>query len=103
MPRVYVGNLASSITSHHLLAHFSRAGGALSALAVTDVVSGLCRGFGFVEMAELSDVALAFALLNGSELKGRNITIEPESSQENGKARTERTQVSRRRERSVTS
>jgi RNA recognition motif-containing protein len=87
MPKVYVGNLASSVTSRDLLAHFSRAGGALGALAVTDKVSGLCRGFGFVEMAELSDVAIAFSLLNNSELNGRRIRIEMEPSLKNGKAR----------------
>jgi RNA recognition motif-containing protein len=87
MPRVYVGNLASSVTSRDLLEHFARAGEALSALAVTDRVSGFCRGFGFVEMAELSDVAVAFSLLNNSELNGRRITIEVEPSLKNGKAR----------------
>ena len=87
MPKVYVGNLASSVTSRDLLEHFSRAGGALSALAVTDRGSGLCRGFGFVEMAEVSDVVVAFGLLNNSELQGRRIRIEPEPSLRNGRGR----------------
>jgi RNA recognition motif. (a.k.a. RRM, RBD, or RNP domain) len=87
MPRMYVGNLASSVTSRDLLEHFSRAGGAIRALALTDRVSGLCRGFGFVEMAEISDVAVAFSLLNNSELNGLRIRIEPEPSLRNGKAR----------------
>ena len=63
MPKVYVGNLASSVTSKDLLAHFSRAGEVLAALAVTDKVSGLCRGFGFVEMAELADARSRSAFL----------------------------------------
>lgn len=87
MPRVYVGNLAGSVTSRDLVEHFSRAGETLGALAVTDVTSGLCRGFGFVEMAELSDVAVAFSLLNNSELNGRRITIEMDPSTKNGKPR----------------
>ena len=87
MPKVYVGNLASSVTSKDLLAHFSRAGEVVAALAVTDRVSGLCRGFGFVEMAELADVAVAFSLLNNSLLNGRRIKIEPDPSLKNGKAR----------------
>ncbi len=87
MPRVYVGNLASSVTSRELLAHFSRAGEALGALAITDKVSGLCRGFGFVEMADLSDVAVAYSLLNNSVLNGQSIKIEPHQSLNNGKAR----------------
>ncbi|MGD0075933.1 MAG: RNA-binding protein [Candidatus Binataceae bacterium] len=87
MPKVYVGNLASSVTSSNLLEHFSRAGEVLGALAVTDKVSGLCRGFGFVEMAELADVAVAFSLLNNTLLDGRRIEIEPHPSLRNGRAR----------------
>jgi cold-inducible RNA-binding protein len=87
MPKVYVGNLASSVTSRDLLAHFSRAGGALSALAVTDKLSGQCRGFGFVEMEQHSDIAVAFTLLNNSVLNGQKIKIEPDPSAKNGRAR----------------
>jgi RNA recognition motif-containing protein len=87
MPRLYVGNLASSVTSRDLLTHFSRAGEPLGALAITDRTTGLCRGFGFVEMADLADVALAFSLLNNSMLNGQSIRIEPEPSLKNGKAR----------------
>ncbi len=87
MPKVYVGNLASSVTSGDLLEHFSRAGEVLGALAVTDRTSGMCRGFGFVEMAELADVALAFSLLNNTPLNGQLIKIEPHPALRNGKAR----------------
>jgi len=89
MPKVYVGNLASSVTSRDLLAHFSRAGEVLAALAVTDKASGLCRGFGFVEM-ESADVAIAFSLLNNTLLKGQPIRIEADPSLKNGKARKSR-------------
>jgi nucleolin len=87
MPKVYVGNLASSVTSGDLLAHFARAGEVLGALAVTDKTSGRCRGFGFVEMAELSDVAVAFSLLNNTLLNGQQIRIETDPSLKNGRAR----------------
>ena len=66
---------------------FRRDSEALAALAVTDKVSGLCRGFGFVEMAELADVALAFSLLNNTLLKGQQIEIEADPALKNGKAR----------------
>ena len=66
MPKLYVGNLASLVTSRALAAHFARAGEVLGALAISDKGSGLCRGFGFVEMAEFADVAVAFSLLNNS-------------------------------------
>ena len=87
MPKVYVGNLAGSVTSGDLRAHFARAGEVLGALAVTDKVSGHCRGFGLVEMAELSDVAVAFSLLNNTELKGQPIRIEIDPALKNRKAR----------------
>jgi RNA recognition motif-containing protein len=87
MPRVYVGNLASSVTSRALHEHFSRAGGVISALAVNDKASGRCRGFGFVEMEGMSDIALAISLLNNSELNGQRISIEPEPALKNGRAR----------------
>jgi len=85
--KIYVGNLASSVTSNDLVAHFSRAGEVVGALAISDKASGRCRGFGFVEMAELADVAVAFSLLSNSELKGQRITLEPDPSHKNGRAR----------------
>jgi RNA recognition motif-containing protein len=87
MPKVFVGNLARSVTSRDLLTHFSRAGEVRAALAVTDRTSGLCRGFGFVEMAELADVAIAFSLLNNTVLNGQQIKIEADPSLKNGRAR----------------
>jgi RNA recognition motif-containing protein len=87
MPKVYVGNLAGSVTSSDLVAHFSRAGEVSGALAITDKVSGICRGFGFVEMLDLADVALAFSLLNNTPLNGQPIKIEPDPALRHGKAR----------------
>jgi len=59
----------------------------VGALAVTDKASGLCRGFGFVEMAERADVAVAFSLLNNSVLNGQPIKIETDPVVKNGKGR----------------
>src|SRR5579859_6633589 len=87
MPRIYVGNLASSVTSRDLHSHFERAGEVTGALAISDKATGRCRGFGFVEMAELSDVVVAFSLLSNSELKGQKITIERDPALKNGRAR----------------
>jgi hypothetical protein len=38
-------------------------------------------------MAQRSDVAVAFSLLNNSELKGQKIRLEPDPALKNGKAR----------------
>ena len=87
MPKIYVGNLASTVTSNDLSTHFARTGEVVGALAVTDRESGLCRGFGFVEMAKLADVALAISLLNNSWLNGQQIRIESDPLLRNGKCR----------------
>jgi RNA recognition motif-containing protein len=87
MPKVYVGNLASTVTSSDLVSHFSRVGEVVGALAVRDKASGRCRGFGFVEMAALADVAIAFSLLNNTELNGQKIKVEQDPSLKNGKSR----------------
>ena len=60
---------------------------AISALAITDKISGLCRGFGFVEMEQRSDIAVAFTLLNNSMLNGQKIRIEPDPLAKNGRSR----------------
>jgi RNA recognition motif-containing protein len=44
-------------------------------------------GFGFVEMAEPANVAVAYSLLNNIVLNGQSIRIEPEPSSKNGKAK----------------
>jgi len=87
MPRVYVANLTSSVTSHELLAHFSRAGEVRAALVVSDKASGQCGGFGFVEMAELAGPVVPFSFLNNTELNRQGIIFEPQPSQKHGKSR----------------
>jgi RNA-binding protein 39 len=76
MAKVYVGNLASSVTSKDLAALFSRAGEVRAALVISDPKSGLCRGFGFVEMAHSDDAEVAMSLLNNVKLNGRQIKID---------------------------
>ncbi|MGH7933598.1 MAG: RNA recognition motif domain-containing protein [Candidatus Binataceae bacterium] len=78
MPRVYVGNLAGSVTSEDLLTLFSRAGEVKNALAISDRTSSVCRGFGFVDMMEAEDVATAIQMLDHAELNGQCIQIEPD-------------------------
>jgi RNA recognition motif-containing protein len=88
MPKMYVGNLASSVTSRDLLTHFSHAGEVVRALAITDKQSGLCRGFGFVEMSEVAEYDIYLILLNNTVLNGQQIKIEADPSLKNGKTRT---------------
>src|ERR1700733_13472965 len=73
--KLYVGNLADSVTNEDLEGLFSQAGKVDSAVVVVDKFSGQSRGFGFVEMADSNDAARAIEEFNDTELKGRNIPV----------------------------
>jgi hypothetical protein len=75
------------ITSSDFLMHFLRAGGALRVLAITNRKSGLCRGFGFAEIADLADVPVALSLLSDALLNRQLTKIKPHRALRNGKAR----------------
>ncbi len=73
--KLYVGNLAYSVSGADLEELFSQAGEVQSATVITDKVSGQSKGFGFVEMASAGDAATAIQRFNDTELKGRNIKV----------------------------
>jgi cold-inducible RNA-binding protein len=82
--KLYVGNLAYSVTNEDLEALFSQAGKVDSAVVVVDKFSGQSRGFGFVEMADSNDAARAIEDFNDTELKGRNIRVNEARPREGG-------------------
>ena len=72
--KLYVGNLASTITDTQLQSLFAEHGAVSSAQIVRDQHSGQPRGFGFVEMADV-EAKKAIALLNGKDIEGRSLTV----------------------------
>lgn len=82
--KLYVGNLAYSVTNEDLEALFSQAGTVSNATVVMDKFSGQSRGFGFVEMPDSSEAARAIEQLNETELKGRNIRVNEARPREGG-------------------
>jgi RNA recognition motif-containing protein len=70
---IFVGNLPFSATSDELREAFSAYGTVTRAQVATDRETGRSRGFGFVEMSEGGDEAIA--ALNGTELGGRTLTV----------------------------
>jgi RNA recognition motif-containing protein len=72
---IYVGNLSFEVTDDDLRQLFSAYGEVESASVVKDRFSGESRGFGFVEMPAKKDADAAIAALNGTEQKGRTITV----------------------------
>jgi RNA recognition motif-containing protein len=73
--KLYVGNLAYSVSNDDLQQLFSQVGQVQSATVITDKFSGQSKGFGFVEMTTAEEVANAIRQFNDTELKGRNIKV----------------------------
>jgi RNA recognition motif-containing protein len=73
--KLYVGNLSFQTSSEELQQLFSQAGTVESASVVEDRDTGRSRGFGFVEMASKEDGEKAIQQFNGTDLNGRNLTV----------------------------
>src|SRR5262245_53769600 len=70
---LYVGNLPFSTTAADLETAFGQFGTVTRAQVMTDRETGRSRGFGFVEMADGADDAIA--KMNGVEFQGRTLTV----------------------------
>jgi len=84
MPRLYVGNLAYSVTKGDLEALFAQAGKVENAAVITDKFSGQSKGFGFVEMTDAKEAANAIQTLNDTEFQGRRIKVAEARAAERG-------------------
>ena len=72
---IYVGNLAYEVTEADLQTAFEDFGEVASVAIIKDKFSGQSKGFGFVEMSEKAAATAAINGLNGTELKGRALTV----------------------------
>jgi len=72
---IYVGNLSYEITEDELRQAFAANGEVGAVNVVTDRYTGRPRGFAFVEMPQDEQARQAIQKLNGTALKGRNITV----------------------------
>jgi cold-inducible RNA-binding protein len=82
--KLYVGNLAYSVSNDDLRDLFAQVGQVQSASVITDKFSGQSKGFGFVEMTTAEEVANAIKQFNDTELKGRNIKVNEAKPRESG-------------------
>lgn len=73
--KMYVGNLAWSVSSEDLQELFAAHGTVRSAEVIQDRETGRSRGFGFVEMETQQDMEAAIQALNGYDLNGRPLTV----------------------------
>jgi RNA recognition motif-containing protein len=83
MAKLFVGNLAFSMTGDSLLQLFTGRGYKVgSARIITDRETGRSRGFGFVELAPEDDAAKAIGEFNGLDIEGRALQVNEARPQE---------------------
>jgi RNA recognition motif-containing protein len=81
--RLYVGNLAWTVTDQDLQDAFAEAGKVDSAQVIIDRATNRSRGFGFVEMASDEAAEAAIKKLNGKDIKGRPIKVNEAQARNN--------------------
>ncbi len=73
--KLYVGGLPYSVNEDQLRDLFVAHGTVESATVITDRMTGRSKGFGFVELGSQEEAQAAIDKLNGTDLEGRNITV----------------------------
>ena len=73
--KIYVGNLAYSVTEEDLKKAFEAFGQVESVSVIKDQYSNQSKGFGFIEMSDSSQAKAAINGLNGKEMNGRNLNV----------------------------
>ncbi len=73
--KLYVGNLAYTVTDQMLEALFGAHGTVQSAQVIMDRDTGRSKGFGFVEMGTEEEARAAVAALNLKQVEGRALTV----------------------------
>ncbi|MCE9533914.1 MAG: RNA-binding protein [Planctomycetes bacterium] len=82
--KLYVGNLAYSVTDSDLSQMFEPFGSVQSAQVIMDRDTGRSKGFGFVEMGSDSEAQAAIAGLHAKEMDGRALTVNEARPKEGG-------------------
>jgi RNA recognition motif-containing protein len=85
--KLYVGNIPFTTTEADLRRLFEPHGGVDSVSVVMDRETGRPRGFAFIEMSDESGAAAAVQVLDGRELGGRALRVNPANDRPAGGAR----------------
>ena len=70
---IYVGNISWGMNDQDLESLFAEHGTVTSAKIITDRMTNRSRGFGFVEMSDGAEAAIA--ALNEAEVDGRKLVV----------------------------
>ena len=84
MKKLYVGNLPPGTKEKDLHSLFSEFGTVRSTKLATDVFSGQCKGFGFIEM-EGHHARAAIAALDGKMFQGMSLKVRFEEQRTKGR------------------
>ncbi len=86
MKKLYVGNLPQDATEESISALFSEYGKVRSITLASDVFSGKCRGFGFIEM-EGHEARAAMAALDGKDVGAKPLRVRFEKPKSGGRGK----------------
>ena len=73
--KFYVGNLPYETEETELQELFGRAGTVETVRVMRDMATGRARGFAFVEMSTDEEAQKAITALDGTQVGGRNLTV----------------------------
>jgi len=85
--KLYVGNLAYSVTSEALEQMFLEFGTVVSAQVIQDRDTGRSKGFGFVEMQSDEAAQRAIGGMHEKDVGGRSLTVNEAKPREGGGGR----------------
>lgn len=80
--RLFVGNLPWTFTNDSLKELFSKYGEVTEAQVIMDRATSRSRGFGFVTFADEESAKKATEGLNGKEIEGRKLSVNPAKARE---------------------
>jgi RNA recognition motif-containing protein len=84
---IYVGNVPYAATEEDLETLFSEHGPVATATIIRDRYDGRSKGFGFVEMENQADGERAIESLDGQEMMGRPLKVNPARPREQRRER----------------
>ena len=74
--KLYVGNLSHTTSEDDLRTLFAQVGTVVWATVITEVDTGISKGFGYVRMTSQADAQKAIRLFNAYPLGGRPLTVD---------------------------
>ncbi len=94
---IYVRNIPEVITNDELASVFEAYGRVVSARVIGDKKTSKSHGYGFVEMASVEAAERAIEALNGAELEGSDLIVEPANTRGRSPGASYRSLFGRRR------